>query len=130
MSTTTTEPQRHFGRRERRPKPPPPLDATLLRHPLRWLKNKALLAVDWLVLVHVGTLIVVALYYLAFQTIPGVKYDWDHLLTGGLHFWGLHVHLALLSKAHWAEWRHLVRNVGEGFSAAYWARQSSGTTSR
>jgi hypothetical protein len=56
----------------------------------------------------------VALYYLAFQTIPGVKYDWDHALTGGLHFWGIHVHLALLSKAHWAEWRHLIRNVGEG----------------
>jgi hypothetical protein len=114
MSTTTTEPWRRFWLRERRQKPPPPLDATLLRHPLRWLKNKALLVVDWLVLAHVGTLIVVALYYLAFQTIPGVKYDWDHLLTGGLHFWGLHVHLALLSKAHWAEWRHLVRNVAEG----------------
>jgi hypothetical protein len=70
--------------------------------------------VDGLVLVHVGTLIVVALYYLAFQTIHGVKYDWDHLLTGGLHFWGFHVHLALLSTAHWAEWRHLIRNVGEG----------------
>ena len=114
MSMTTTEPRRRFWLRERRQKPPPPLDATLLRHPLRWLKNKALLVVDWLVLVHVGTLIVVALYYLAFQTIPGIKYDWDHLLTGGLHFWGLHIHLALLSKAHWAEWRHLARNVGEG----------------
>jgi hypothetical protein len=70
--------------------------------------------VDGLVLIHVGTLIVVALYYLAFQTIPGVKYDWDHALTGGLHFWGLHVHLVLLSTAHWAKWRHLIRNVGEG----------------
>jgi hypothetical protein len=69
---------------------------------------------DGLALVHVGTLIVVAVYYLAFQTIPGVKYDWDHAFTGELHFWGLHVHLALLSKAHWAEWRHLIRNVGEG----------------
>ena len=114
MSATATEPKRRFWQRRRRPKPPPPLDATLIRHPLRWLKNKALLAVDGLALIHVGTLIVVALYYLAFQTIPGVKYDWDHLLTGGLHFWGLHVHLVLLSKAHWAEWRHLVRNVGEG----------------
>ena len=85
-----------------------------MRHPLRWLRNNALLAIDGLALVHVGTLIVVALYYLAFQTIPGVKYDWDHALTGGLHFWGLHVHLALLSKAHWAQWRHLIRNVGEG----------------
>jgi hypothetical protein len=86
----------------------------LIRHPLRWLRIKTLILVDGLVLVHVGTLIVVALYYLAFQTVHGVKYDWDHLLTGGLHFWGVHVHLALLSKAHWAEWRHLIRNVGEG----------------
>ena len=90
------------------------MDATLLRHPIKWLKIRLLLAVDGLALLHVGTLIVVALYYLAFQTIPGVKYDWDHALTGGLHFWGLHVHLALLSKAHWTEWRHLIRNVGEG----------------
>jgi hypothetical protein len=90
------------------------LDATLLRDPLRWLKNKCLIVVDGLVLLHVGTLIVVALYYLAFQTIPGVKYDWDHALTGGLHFWGVHILLAWLSKAHWAEWRHLIRNVAEG----------------
>jgi hypothetical protein len=90
------------------------LDAKLWRHPLRWLKNKALIAIDGLILLHVGTLIVVALYYIAFELIPGVKYDWDHALTGQLHFWGLHVHLALLSKAHWAGWRHLIRNVGEG----------------
>jgi hypothetical protein len=73
-----------------------------------------LIAVDALVLLHVGTLIVVALYYLAFQLIPGVKYDWDHLLTGQFHFWGLHVRLEALSKAHWSEWRHLIRNVAEG----------------
>jgi hypothetical protein len=114
MTATATEPKLHFWQRRRRQKPPPPLDATLIRHPLRWLKNKVLVAIDGLALVHVGTLIVVALYYLAFQTIPGVKYDWDHAFTGGLHFWGLHIHLALLSKAHWAEWRHLIRNVGEG----------------
>ncbi|HEV3230058.1 MAG TPA: hypothetical protein VGY97_11320 [Solirubrobacteraceae bacterium] len=112
--STATEPQLRFWQRHSRQKPPPPLDATLMRHPLRWLKNRALVAVDGLALLHVGTLIVVALYYLAFQTIPGVKYDWDHALTGQLHFWGIHVHLALLSKAHWAEWRHLIRNVGEG----------------
>ncbi len=111
---TVTEPKRRLWQRRRRQTPPPPLDATLIPHPLRWLRNKALLAVDGLALLHVGTLIVVALYYLAFETIPGVKYDWDHLFTGGLHFWGLHVHLALLAKAHWASWRHLVRNVGEG----------------
>jgi hypothetical protein len=114
MSAITTEPKPPFWQRRRRPPLPPPLDATLVRHPIRWLKIRALLVADWLVLAHVGTLIVVALYYLAFQTIPGVKYDWDHALTGGLHFWGLKVHLALLSKAHWATWRHLIRNVGEG----------------
>ncbi len=116
MSATATEPRprRRFWERQPRQTPPPPLDARLIRHPLRWLKNKTLLVVDWLALVHVGTLIVVALYYLAFETIPGVKYDWDHAFTGGLHFWGLHLDLALLSKAHWAEWRHLMRNVGEG----------------
>jgi hypothetical protein len=114
MTTTATEPKPRFWQRRHREKPPPPLDATLIRHPLRWLRTRALLIVDGLALVHVGTLIVVALYYLAFETIPGVKYDWDHLFTGGLHFWGLHVHLALLSTAHWAQWRHLIRNVGEG----------------
>src|SRR5438270_2066384 len=114
MSVARTEPEARLWRHRPRRKPPPPLDATLIRHPLRWLRNRILVLLDGLVLVHVGTLIVVALYYLAFQTIPGVKYDWDHLLTGGLHFWGVHVHLALLSKAQWAQWRHLIRNVGEG----------------
>jgi hypothetical protein len=114
MNATATEPKPRLWQRKSRPKPPPPLDATLLHHPRRWLKNKVLLTIDGLAFIHIGTLIVVALYYLAFETIPGVKYDWDHAFTGGLHFWGLHAHLAFLSKAHWAEWRHLIRNVGEG----------------
>ena len=98
-----TDSTRRLWQRTPRQQLPPPLDATLLRHPLRWLRNRLLLVVDALVLLHVGTLIVVALYYLAFQLIPGVKYDWDHALTGQLHFWGLKVHLALLSGAHWAQ---------------------------
>lgn len=114
MGTTAAEPRHRFWHREPKHKRPPPLDATLFRHPLRWLKNLALRVISGLVLVHIGTLIVVAIYYLALQTIPGVKYDWDHLLTGGLHFWSVHVRIALLSKAHWAQWRHLVRDVGEG----------------
>jgi hypothetical protein len=114
MSTSAAEPQTHFWQRRARQPLPPPLDAKLWRHPLRWLKTKALIAIDGLILLHIGTLIVVALYYFAFELIPGVKYDWDHALTGQLHFWGLHVHLALLSKAHWTQWRHLIRNVGEG----------------
>ncbi len=63
MIATAIEPKLRFWQRRRRQKPPPPLDATLIRHPLRWLKNKGLLAADGLVLVHVGTLIVVAVYY-------------------------------------------------------------------
>src|SRR5947209_19511720 len=98
MSATATESKSRFWQRKPRQKPPPPLDASLIRHPLRWLRNKTLVLVDGLVLVHVGTLIVVALYYLAFQTIPGVKYDWDPLVTGGLPFWRGHVHLALISR--------------------------------
>ncbi|MEA2146176.1 MAG: hypothetical protein QOG59_1763 [Solirubrobacteraceae bacterium] len=114
MSATVTDPGRRFWPRRQRRRPPPPLDATVLRHPLRWLRIRALIAIDGLALLHLGTLIVVALYYLAFQTIPGVKYDWDHALTGGLHFWNVKVHLALMSNAHWAQWRHLIRNVAEG----------------
>ena len=114
MSAAASQPGPRRRRRGRRPDAPPPLDATPFRHPLRWLGTRALLGADALVLVHLGTLIVVALYYLAFQMIPGVKYDWDHALTGGLHFWGLRVHLAVLSPAHWAQWRHLIRNVAEG----------------
>src|SRR4029077_21199377 len=57
MSATATEPKLHFWQRTRRQKPPPPLDATLIRHPLRWFKNKALIGVDGLALIHVGTLI-------------------------------------------------------------------------
>src|SRR5947209_2274777 len=116
------EPTRRLWQRRPRQQLPPPLDATLTRHPLRWLRNRLLLLVDALVLLHVGTLIVVALYYLAFQLIPGVKYDWDHALTGQLHFWGLKVHVALLSGAHWAQWRHLIRNVGEGLLGAVLAQ--------
>jgi hypothetical protein len=114
MSTAPSPEHSFWSGRRRRDRPPPPMDATLIRHPLRWLRNRALLILDGLLLVHLGTLIVVALYYLAFQMIPGVKYDWDHALTGGLHFWSLHVHARLLSAAHWTHWRHLVRNVGEG----------------
>ena len=50
MSATATEPRDGFWQRKRRQTPPPPLDATLLRHPLRWIKNKSLIAVDALVL--------------------------------------------------------------------------------
>ena len=61
-----------------------------------------------LIVGHVATLIVVALYYLAFQTVNVVKFHWDHLLSRDVH---------LLSQAHWTVWRHLVRGVGEGVLA-------------
>ncbi len=52
--------------------PPLPL-VKLTRSPLRWLLNKAELTVAGIALGHIGTLIVVGLYYLAFQTVPAVK---------------------------------------------------------
>jgi hypothetical protein len=80
----------------------------LTRHPLKWLGVLLVMTTAAIVVAHIGTLVVVALYYLAFQTIGSVKFHWDHLLSRDVH---------LLSQAHWTVWRHLVRGVGEGVLA-------------
>jgi hypothetical protein len=90
----------------RRQKPPPLLDATLMRHPLKWIRNQSsggrrrLRPLPHRHVDRGGSL------PRGFPDDPGAKYDWDHALTGGPQFLGLHVQLALLSKATWAEWRH------------------------
>jgi len=89
--------------------PPLPL-VKLTRSPLRWLLNKAELTVAGIALGHIGTLIVVGLYYLAFQTVPAVKDGWDHFLSRDLH---------LFSQGHWNTYRHLIRGVGEGVLAGF-----------
>lgn len=92
-----------------RDRPPPPL-VRFGEHPQRWLLNKVELTVAGLTLGHIGTLIVVGLYYLAFQTIPAVKDGWDHFLSRDLH---------LFSQGHWDTYRHLIRGVGEGVLAGF-----------
>ena len=81
---------------------PPPL-VKFLRHPLRWLRIKAELTVDAVVLAHIGVLIVAALYYLVTQTNAGVKHWWDTTVTPA----GL---------------RHDIRDVGEGVLASCMAQ--------
>lgn len=66
-----------------------------LRHPLKWTRNKAELIVAAVVLAHIGTLIVVGLYYLLFE-----------VYTPFTHAW----HTAVQSNGT----RHLLRNVYEG----------------
>ncbi|HEX9545897.1 MAG TPA: hypothetical protein VF942_01085, partial [Acidimicrobiales bacterium] len=77
---------------------PPPL-VKFGRHPIRWIRNKVVLAIDAAVLAHAGVLIVAALYYLITQTNPTVKHWWDTTVTPG-------------------SLRHDIRDVGEGVLAS------------
>ena len=76
------------------PELPPPL-VKLTRHPLRWTANKLKLLVAALVLAHIGTLIVVGLYYLLFELYAPFTRAWHHAVTDN-------------------GTRHLLRNVYEG----------------
>jgi hypothetical protein len=89
---------------------PPPL-VHFWRHPIRYMEIVVLLVIVGLMGTHIGTLDVVGLYYLLFQTTHAVKHFWDTLLTEQwAHLFGSQ----LFSTAHWNSYRHLVRNVGEG----------------
>jgi hypothetical protein len=77
---------------------PPPL-AKFSRDRRRWVHNRAVLAVDAVVLAHVGVLIVAALYCVITQTNPTVKHWWDTTVTP-------------------ASLRHDIRDVGEGVLAS------------
>lgn len=85
-----------------RPPLPPPL-VHLYRHPIRWVKNKAVLLVDAVVLAHIGVLVVAALYFLITQTNHDVKHWWDTTVTP-------------------ASLRHDIRDVGEGVLASCFAQ--------
>ncbi len=74
--------------------PPLPL-VKLTRHPLKWAANKIKLTIAAVVLAHIGTLIVVALYYLLFETWAPITHLWhDTVADNGT--------------------RHMLRNVYEG----------------
>lgn len=90
--------RQHWGRQ---PLPPPLVH--LYRHPIKWVKNKAILLADAIVLAHVGVFVVAALYFLITQTNHGVKHWWDTTVTP-------------------ASLRHDIRDVGEGVLASFFAQ--------
>jgi len=73
---------------------PAPL-VKLTQHPTRWLSNKAQLLVSAAALATIGMLIVVAVYYLAFEVNPTVTTLWHRTISDNVL-------------------RHDIRNVGEG----------------
>jgi hypothetical protein len=75
--------------------PPPPLVARPGEHPLRWARNIVLLALLGAVITYLCVLIVVALYYDIFETIPAVTRWWHHAIPD-------------------PTLRHAVRDVSEG----------------
>jgi hypothetical protein len=75
--------------------PPPPLVARPGQHPLRWARNTLLLALLGAVITYLCVLIVVALYYDVFETIPAVTRWWHRTIPD-------------------PTLRHAVRDVSEG----------------
>jgi hypothetical protein len=71
---------------------------------LRWLRQRLELLVAAVVLAHIGTLIIVAIYYLATQKSPTVKHWWDSHVTP-------------------ADLRHTIRDVAEGVLGGLLAQQ-------
>ncbi len=74
--------------------PPLPL-VKLTRHPLKWTANKIKLTIAAVVLAHIGTLIVVGLYYLLFETWAPITHVWHGTVAD-------------------SGTRHMLRNVYEG----------------
>jgi len=72
----------------------PPL-VKLTRHPVKWTRNKVELVAAAIVLAHIGTLIVVGLYYLLFEVYAPFTHAWHAVVPGD-------------------GTRHLLRNVYEG----------------
>lgn len=96
------------GRHEKKEKPPlPPPLVSPLKHPVRWLVQKAEAGIDALVLAKLGTLFIVAAYYLLLGA--------DSMV----HAFGLTFHWSPLNQP-WHDaisnpaLRHSVRGVGEG----------------
>jgi hypothetical protein len=110
MSSEPLPLERAGSDRQRRRELPPPL-VRPWRHPIRYLEILVLMVVVGLIGAHIGTLDIVGLYYLLFETTHAVKHFWDTLLTEQwAHLFGSQ----LFSTAHWNSDRHLIRNVGEG----------------
>lgn len=79
-----------------------PLPLVTWKHPLKWISNHVKTLIFAVVLVHVGTLIVVALYYMLFELNPTMT-----------HLWHTVVPVDSL--------RHDIRGVGEGLVGGFLA---------
>lgn len=90
-SAATATPLGRYGRGN----PPPPLVGSSREHPLVWTRNTVLLALLGAVITYLSVLIVVALYYDIFETIPSVTRWWHHAIPD-------------------PTLRHAVRDVSEG----------------
>lgn len=66
-----------------------------LRHPIRWTGQKIALLLAAVTGAHIGTLVIVALYYLLFEVYHPFTAAWHSAISD-------------------PNWRHLVRGVGEG----------------
>jgi hypothetical protein len=84
--------------------PPPWPLVKLWRHPLRWLLNKVHLLIALVIFAYIGTLIVVALYYLLFEVNPTMTHWWHQAVPN-------------------SDLRHSVRDVAEGVLGGLLAQQ-------
>jgi hypothetical protein len=79
------------------------------KHPLKFVKAKTVSLLYLLLFIHIGTLIIVGLYYLSFETIPWVTARWHEI---GPEVFGT-------TAKDWSYVRHLIRDVGEGLLGGY-----------
>ena len=89
---------------ESSPTPTPPPLVRLTSDPVRWLRNQGELLIAAVVLAHIGTLIIVALYYLIFEVNPTMTSWWHHTVND-------------------STLRHNIRSVGEGLLGGFLAQQ-------
>ena len=93
--TTETPPKEQPSRRRGKERPPLPAPLVRINHPIKWAKNHLLTVIFSLVLVKIGTLIVVALYYLLFEVWPPMTHAWHTVVPN-------------------SNLRHDIRGVAEG----------------
>lgn len=89
---------------ESSPAPTPPPLVKLTSDPIRWLRNQGELLIAAVILAHIGTLIIVALYYLIFEVNPTMTSWWHHTVSD-------------------STLRHNIRSVGEGLLGGFLAQQ-------
>ena len=86
---------------------PPPRLVRFGRHPIKWVVNHVELLVFAVILAHIGMLVVVALYYMAFELNGSATAWWHHTVTN-------------------SNLRHDIRDVVEGLFGGFLAQLMDG----